>query len=310
MSDQLQFWPEARPADRIRWSVSRDRRLRDCARKYYLYHYASLGGRRAEPDSLTRQIYVLKHLRNRFMWVGEVVHELIELTLHAWQRGQEVPVGALVARGTRRMRADYLASLQGIYRDRPGQSCGLIEHEYGEPVSRAEWQAMRDRMERCVRNFFALPLVQTLRATPSWRWLAVEAMGSFDLDGATIIVKPDLAWRDANGRVILVDWKTGVPHADEHGQLAVYGMFAERVWGLGAERMQAQLVYLAEERQDLFELSPDDLTGAEAEVRASVTLMRELSTCVTDAAAMERFPKTEVEGACARCSFRRVCRRD
>ncbi|HET6344155.1 MAG TPA: PD-(D/E)XK nuclease family protein, partial [Myxococcota bacterium] len=290
--------------------ISRDRRLRDCARKYYLYHYASLGGRRAEPQSLTREIYVLKHLRNRFMWVGEVVHELIELALHAWQRGQEVPLGSLVARGTRRMRADYLASLQGVYRDRPAQTCGLVEHEYGESVSREEWQAMRDRMERCVRNFFALPLAQTIRATPSWRWLAVEAMGSFDLDGATIIVKPDFAYRDADGRVILVDWKTGVPYGNEHTQLAVYGMFAERAWGLGSERMQAQLVYLADGGQDIFEVSPEELTEAEAAVRASVRLMRDLSASVLDGEGMHHFPQTEVEGACGRCSFRRVCRRD
>jgi hypothetical protein len=310
MSDQLQLWPEARPVDSLRWSITRDKRLRDCARKYYLYHYASLGGSRADPLSVTRQIYILKHLRNRYMWVGEVVHELIELTLHAWQRGQEVPVGALVERGTRRMRADYLASVQGTYRDRPTQSYGLIEHEYAETVTREDWQEMRARMERCLRNFFASPLATTVRAIPSWRWLALEAMGSFELDGATIVVKPDLAWRDENGRVVLVDWKTGRPHGDERTQLAVYGLFADRVWGLGVEGMQAQLAYLSEGQQDVFDLTAQELEEAEAEVRASVTAMRALSIKARGGVfEPDDFPQTTHLEVCGRCTFRRICQR-
>ena len=96
MSSQLQLWPESRSTDRLRWSVSRDKRLRDCARKYYFFHYASQGGKSAPPESLEHQLYVLKHLRNRFMWVGEVVHELLEHTLQNWGRGREVDPQALI----------------------------------------------------------------------------------------------------------------------------------------------------------------------------------------------------------------------
>lgn len=306
MSNQLQFWPEPRSSPRLRWSISRDKRLRDCARKYYLYHYASAGGRRAAEATPEREAYILKHLRNRYMWVGEVVHELIELTLHAWRRGQEVPVDALVDRGTRRMRADYVESLQGVYRERPAEAVGLVEHEYRESISRAEWQAQRDKMERCIRHFFALPVTQSIRATPPWRWLALEAMASFELDGATILVKPDFAWREENGQVVLVDWKTGQPHANEHVQLAVYGMYAERVWGLNAEGMRAQLVYLSSGTVETVPVETSALAAAEQEILDSVREMRRLTVVAPDAA---MFPQTDDLGTCQHCAFRRLCNR-
>lgn len=251
---------------------------------------------------------MLKHLRNRYMWVGEVVHELVELALGRWRRGQDITVDALVERGTRRMRADYAESLQGIYRERPANTCGLIEHEYAEGIARDEWQAQRDRMERCIRNFFALPLTATIRATPVWRWMALETLGSFELDQATILVKPDFAWRDDDGRLVLVDWKTGAPHPDERLQLAVYGIFAQRHWGFAAHEMSGQLVYLNDGRVETLPIDAAMLAEAERDVLVSVTRMRDLAGTEAPASLdAARFPLTDAQETCARCNFRRVC---
>ena len=309
MSTQLTLWPQQRPLERIRWSVSRDKRLRDCPRKYYLYHYGSVGGRKADATEEIRQIYMLKHLRNRHMWVGELVHELIELTLNAWRRGEEVKVEGLVARGTRRMRAHYVESLQGVYRERPSQACGLVEHEYGEAIHKDEWQGLRDRMERCLRNFFQMPIVEEIRRTPTWRWLALEAMSSFSLDGATILVKPDFAWREDDGQVVMADWKTGLPRDGESDQLAVYGMYAQRVWGLGEAPMRAYLVYLNSAELATFDMGAQRMDAAEAEVRASVRRMRSLAGNTGAAPTLDNFPRTDALQVCGRCAFRRVCGR-
>lgn len=313
MSSQLKLWPESRPNDRLRWSISRDKRLRDCPRKYYLYHYASQGGKSATPNSSVRQLYMLKHLRNRFMWVGEVVHELLESTLHTWGRGGDVSADALIDRGLRRMRANYAASLQGLYRDNPTQTCGLMEHEYRESVTRDDWLELRNRMERCIRNFFAQDIVQEIRTIPKWRWLALESMSSFNVDGATVMVKPDIAYRGDNGRVVLVDWKTGQPHADdERLQMSVYGLLAERVWGLGSENVRAHLVYLDQGSVMSYDLTAPDLREAEAEVRISVARMRALSEPLTGQAESDAavFERTSDLGQCRRCAFRRICERE
>jgi len=314
VTDQLLLWPEDEPGDRLTWSLSRDRRLKECSRKYYLQHYVSRGGGGPRASAESREAYLLKHLRNRYMWVGEIVHEMIELALSAFRRGDSVKVDALVERGTRRMRAQYAESIQGVYREKPPQACGLIEHEYREEVPREEWKRQRDHMEQCLRTFFELELVARLRKTPPWRWLAVEALASFDFDGATILVKPDFAWRDGDGvdnQVALVDWKTGKARPEEEKeQVAVYGLFARRTWTKPGDMLFGHVVHLADGTSSTFTVTDLDLAEAEGGIRASLKEMRALHA---EAGAPEpnraKFPMTEELAFCTRCAFRRLCRR-
>lgn len=302
----MDFWPEDVVPGRLTWSVTRDKRLRTCLRRYYLHHYASRGGAAKTADRDTRELYVLKHLRNRYMWVGEIVHEMIELALTALRRGDDVAVDALAERGTRRMRAQYSESIQGMYRDNPVLKYAFFEHEYREDISREEWRTQRDRMEQCLRTFEALPLLSVIRGTPAFRWLALESAASFELEGATIVVKPDFAFRDSDDQVVLVDWKTGKPRLDDEKlQLAVYAAYAKRAWGV-APVTRALLVYL--ETNDVVEigLTEADLEWGETQVRESVKQMRELSA---GEPTIERFPMTEDVSRCALCSFKRVCKR-
>ena len=304
---QLHFWPEETAGDRIQWSVSREKRVRSCARRYHLHHFASRGGWQPGATAEARELYILRHLRNRYMWVGEVVHELVELALSAWRKGDNVPMEALIERGTHRMRAGYAESIQAMYKDRPHQACGLVEHELHHEVPRDEWKRQRDRMETCVRNFFGLSLTATIKSIPAWRWLALESSGSFELDGAIIVVRPDCAWRDESGRVVIVDWKTGKPRADdERLQLSVYGLFARRAWGTGPGEVRAVVAYLETGDVQETQLAAADLAWGEGVIKESLKTMRELGQHEGD---RERFPKTEDVAMCALCCFKRHCGR-
>jgi len=245
------------------------------------------------------------------MWVGIVVHNLIEQAMTAWHRGQEVERDRLIEEGTATMRAQVVQSKTGAYRTKPMQCVGLVEHEYAEDVTPAQWAEHRCYMEVCVRNFFELNLVHTVRSLPRWRWLAVEAFGSFSCHDATVVVRPDFAWRDTDGRVVVVDWKTGKPrHEDEDLQLGVYGLFAKRDWGLGADTMKAMVVYLGtgEVRERTVTLA--ELEQAEQRLGASIEAMRALSAYADDAEHVDKyFPKTNMLSDCAACNFRRPCGR-
>lgn len=309
MGAQLHLWGDESPDDRLRWSVSRDKRLRNCPRKYYLFHFASRGALQPGATHRARELFILRTLRNRYMWVGEVVHNMIELCLSAWSRHENVSLEDLVERGTRTMRAHYAESLQGMYRERPMRALGLVEHEHRMPITREEWRERRDHMERCLRNFFALELTQTVRALPRWRWLALESSGTFEIDGAMIMVKPDLAWRDEEDRVVMVDWKTGVPHpADEEQQLAVYGLFAQRTWGLRADHMRAVVAYLSTGETREVRVEPRHLEVAEAQISESLVRMRALVE-PGERDDLSRFPMRENPDQCALCGFRKVCGR-
>ena len=136
-------------------------------------------------------------------------------------------------------------------------------------------------------------VVRFARFVLRWRWLALESTGSFELEGAAILVRPDFAWRDEDDRVVMVDWKTGVPRPDEEDlQLAVYGIFARRSWGLGSDHMRAVAAYVGsgevrERRVDL-----RDLHTAETRIATSLQQMRELTADGEEADA-ERFVKTD-----------------
>lgn len=308
MGAQLHLWGDEEPGDRLRWSISRDKRMQHCLRKYYLFHYASRGALQPGASALARQLFVLRSLRNRYMWVGEVVHHMIELAMGAFSRGEEVSVEDLIERGTQTMRAHYVESMQGVYWDRPIKAVGLMEHEYQEPISREEWRAQRDSMEQCLRHFFALPLTERIRALPRWRWLALESGGTFEINGAQVMVRPDFAWREEDDRVVMVDWKTGLPRPeDEQLQLAVYGLFARRTWGLGADHMQAVIAYLRTGEVRVWEINTTDLEAAEQRIQQSLARMRALAAA-GDAGDLEAFPLAKPD-KCGLCGFRRVCQR-
>ena len=63
------------------WSITRDRVFQSCPRQYYYNYYGYWGGWEMDAPERTRQTYILKNLKNRFMWAGEKVHDCIKHTL-------------------------------------------------------------------------------------------------------------------------------------------------------------------------------------------------------------------------------------
>ena len=63
------------------WSISRDRVFQICPRQYYFNYYGYWGGWENNAPQRIKQIYVLKQLKNRYMWAGAKVHDCIEHTL-------------------------------------------------------------------------------------------------------------------------------------------------------------------------------------------------------------------------------------
>ena len=55
------------------WSISRDRVFQTCPRQYYFNYYGYWDGWETGAPAKTRQIYILKQLKNRYMWAGAKV---------------------------------------------------------------------------------------------------------------------------------------------------------------------------------------------------------------------------------------------
>ncbi len=288
------------------WSKSRDGLLRECARRYYFNHYGAWGGWEATADPRTRAIYVLKHLKGRRMWVGEVVHTAISDSLTALRGGQAVEPQAVLDGLVDTMRTQWRASRDARYWDDP-KAGGLFEHEYGVAVS--DWEAVRDHAVRCLAAFFGSAWFAAVRDDPG-SVLSVESLARFDFEGTAINVKIDVALRNGGG-IHIIDWKTGKPTAAQVDlQLACYALYAAEAWEVGPADITCVESNLAQGTDRAIRVEPARLADARAHIRESIAGMKRLlRDPAANVAVEEDFPLTDNERQCRWCPFRKVCPR-
>lgn len=292
------------------WSVSRDRTFRECPRQFWFAHYGFWGGWEWGVDERTREIYVLKQLKSRPMWIGEVVHECIRHSLENVQRGIPVlPVARILAITRNRMREDYVSSRDGRYRDNPKHDCGLFEHEYRRAVSDEQWRETADHVDRCLLNFYRSETWEKLQRTAPTDFLEIEKLSRFDLDGVAVNVKLDCAIRETD-HVIVWDWKTGRREgADARLQLACYAFYLHQAYGIPIHRVHMRRFELSQGAVHTRTIAERELDQILAYVRGSIADMRAL---VDDPAANitreERFARVEQREVCLQCNFLKVCK--
>ena len=125
----------------------------------------------------------------------------------------------------------------------------------------------------------------------------------------------DFAYRDAEGRIHLLDWKTGKERGADHLQVGTYALYARQKWEVGPEGVVGGLVYLAQEPgapavRDDVQADEATLERCRSEMRASIAAMKAvLSDPARNAALLEAFPQQEDREACRRCPYRRPCGR-
>jgi hypothetical protein len=218
------------------------------------------------------------------------------------------------------MRSQWSASKNGK-RDRKhlGSSFwGLLEHEYREDVPEAEWKRVWARAESALTWWFESDFRTLIEETPPSRWLAVdpergEKLVSFPvLPGVPSFGAPDFALETAEGRVLILDWKTGAAKPADIDQIYHYAALLQWKLKLDPERMLGQLVYLRAQDWVDVPVTQGELDDFRGRVAADVALMRsKLADPEKNIPLpMEAFPQTTVASRCARCYFRRPCKRD
>ncbi len=296
------------------WSVSRDRLFRSCSRAYYYKYYGAWGGWEpgAAPD--VRELYVLKQLKTRHQWIGDVVHRALREVLEGLRRGRLTPLAEADARLTHLMRLWFKASREGAYWREPKRG-GLVEHEYAAPVSVEGWRALHEEARQALAAAYRLGLFERLARLGAGDWLAVEAFDSFDFDGVPVHCVPDLSFREGD-RVVIVDWKTGRPEPETAAgettirfQLACYGLHARARWGATPEALRLGVAFLGllDYRESGIEAA--EMAAAEAAIRTSMAAMRaRLADPAMNLARIEDFPQADALARCVCCPFRRPCR--
>jgi len=302
------LWRVADRRNDFSWSRTRDNAFQECRRRYWFQYYGAWGGWDPAADPGTRALYVLKQLGTRQMWAGRVVHETIERVLLAVRDGYALSEASVIDHTVRQMREEWKGSRAGAYRTEPKRP-GLFEHEYAVPVRPAEWQALRDHVVRCLRNFHRLLLLADIKRTATERWIMIEDIGSFAFEGTTIFAAPDFGYWNADDRLQLVDWKTGGSGDGAALQLGGYALYALEMLGVDPARVDLLEVNLREGKVTSHPSDPRAIDRVRDHVRLSVRSMKAyLKDPERNVGVEADFEKTEELRICRWCNFRGVCR--
>jgi hypothetical protein len=291
------------------WSRSRDGAFQECRRKYYYHYYGAWGGWEAAAPEEIRRLYILKQLSSRQQWAGRVVHDAIELALHGLRDGRTMPVEPFIADVIERMRGEWRSSRAGRYRDNP-MTVALFEHEYRVELRPEAWQALSQNVAACLRNFFRLPLLADVLKTSPEHWSIEHWSKVFDFEGTAVWVAPDFGFWSPEGRLGLVDWKTGGAHGDGAAfQLGCYALYAREVLGVAPAQVDLYEVNLREPQVTRHHWGAERLEDVREQLRLSIRSMKAyLADPEANVAVITDFERTEELRICRWCNFRAVCR--
>lgn len=291
------------------WSVSRNRLFQACPRQYFFNYYGYWGGWDSNAPERTRKIYILKNLKNRYMWAGEKVHDCIKHTLTNLQRGVSVlDVDQIVSITLNQMREEFRSSRQKRYLTHP-KTCALFEHEYEQTISDADWKKMADNLVQCLKNFYSSETYTMLKNLTPEAWLEVEDFSSFHLDQTKIWAVLDCSFRTEDG-ITIIDWKTGRRTSkDVSLQLSCYAMYASRKWGIEPEKIKLIEYNLLANQGAEFFITKGEIENAKEYIYGSIADMQSLLLNPDDNVPKdeEAFRKVEDERTRAFCNFQKVC---
>lgn len=293
------------------WSKSRDNLFKECARKYYFRYYGSWGGWEFNAPERVRQIYILKQLKSRYIWIGQVVHSCIERSIKNISKGiRPINIEEIIKITERMMRADFASSKSRRYLKIP-KTCALFEHEYNIDVGEDEWEKVYAYVEECLRNFYGSELYQELYSCslPKENWLEIEEFSSFWLDYVKVYVSLDFAYKHEQD-IVIYDWKTGRSEKLEKDniQLACYALYAMEKWKVPTTNIKTAEYNLGRNEIHKFPVDSAVIEGVKEYIRGSIRDMKELlRDKVLNEAVEEDFVKTIDENRCSKCNFQKVC---
>jgi CRISPR/Cas system-associated exonuclease Cas4 (RecB family) len=279
------------------WSVSRHDCFASCRRRYFYSYYAAVD----DPEILR-----LKRLSALPMWAGSVVHETIEKVLREHDRmPSDVEQEALVRGAVHsQMLSEWRESEAG------GPRFRLFEHEYAMAVDPEDKKIAVGTVMRSLRNFFKSETLRQAFAAGRERWLTVEDLVSFQVGETRVYLRMDLAYRRDDGRVVIVDWKTGRGEGRfNEVQLAGYALCAvEHGWVKEPEQIETELAYLVIPRYVRRSVDRAKVAHARSFIAKSAGNMKALLLdAVTNLARLEDFPMIDRPRVCRRCNYRRLC---
>ena len=295
------------------WSVSRAQLFRQCRRAYYYNYYGAWGGWKADAPERVRKIYILKNLKTLPLWGGAIVHDVVKAALKSYHdEAQEFPtVEQLQTKALQMLRAGWKEAVGRLWESTP-KSTNLFELYYGngKTLPKEQTDRLKNSVFEALENFSHSAVLKEIMALPLDSWLSIDKLTSFQIDGTKVWCALDFAWRDADGNIQIIDWKTGGEHSESlRQQLGCYGLYAMETWKVGAEQIKPSGVFLNDGgRRSHYSVDATLLFNVKDQILQSIQNMRSvLKDKDKNEAEEEDFPFAESPDSCLTCPFREIC---
>jgi len=292
------------------WSKSRDDIFKECKRKYYYYYYGSWGGWESDAPTNIREIYILKNLKNRYTWKGEVVHKVIARVLNSIKRRTPISLERAISMTYHEMIQDYRNSEHGNYRQDPKKKCGLFEHVYQQNFSVEERDILIHEAQACVRNFFKSEIFDIAKRSGPDKWLFIDRSEpeSFYLEEVTIYLSPDFVFLNEKDELELVDWKAGKVSDTLSIQMVCYILYAMGKWSIPLDKMRVTEYGLQDNQLFSHMPSIEEIVEGKKKIKESIDeMMALLRDKKNNVAEMDDFPPRQDPWICKKCNFQKIC---
>ncbi len=303
---------EGKPfSNEFSWSVSGDKVFAECKRKHYYNRYGSWEGWLEKAGKDAKELYVLKKLTNKDMWVGSRIHDTIKIVLERIRDGKGISFMEAEKLLEAKMKNDYNDSKQNLFRKNPKFYARFFEHEYALEFGTSEAIDLMEAAKKYLRNFFESEVYAQLKTVRKSDWLTIDEQKptSFYFEGTKVNVKLDAAIR-SGGRVVIFDWKTSRKEdVDYTAQLGCYLLYATRVWKAEANKVDVFEVNLAQNYVKKHAGLSAKIDWIENYMRNSIAGMKSLLRDAKNNVAFEEdYLKVNELRKCKRCVFLRVCK--
>ncbi len=291
----------------VGWSASRANTLYGCRRQYFYNYYLAWEGWDKSADSARQEAYKLKNMTNLPMWVGTIVHDIIEECLETFNStGQLRSLKHSKSLAVDRLRTGWQQSTKAEWKSDPKKKIRLSEHHHNIPIPKEKTEEAKAKVLKCLETFYNLfPII----FGKNFEFLELEDFQSFLLkSGEKVTVKLDCAIKREDGDVYLIDWKTGKENDKVIDQLSVYAMYAIKQLKVPLEKIKVVPVYLNNEC--LIEPTPvsmDQITGIAKKIKLETAEMVELHPYGMKLN-QEKFSVTLQDWRCNYCMFKTICK--
>lgn len=322
--------------NRFGWSLSRESMFDTCRRRYYFHYYLSWNGWNASAPAIVREAFKLKRLVSLPLWRGQLVHYIASKVLQSIKKRGRIPDTRDVRQYTLDRFDHQLAFSQSKHYLTESKKKGgklnidwlaLFEHEYGRTLDPGRTERAREECVKAIEGLLHSPILRQAAETDSSEWIIedldhAEFSQNFIFDGVTVYVKTDFIFRERDGALCIVDWKTtrdpGPPGGTARGepdaavQLGVYGYYAAHVLGVPVDEIRLYEVNLLRGgavtehavRGEMLERFSEHIAGG-IEKLSSVLIGGDRQR--NEPKSADHFPKID-NGKCRSCNFFRICK--